>query len=78
MIPRPPSRRRPLRRLLFGMAVLAYLLAGVMAVLAWWVRAEQPQEVVGGLMASIVFFTGVGLVLHVLANASLPDLRVKR
>jgi len=67
-----------LRRLLFAMAVLAYGLSGCMAAIAWWVRDRQPQEIVGSLMASIVFFAGVGMVLHVLANASLPDLRIKR
>jgi len=67
-----------LRRLLYGLAVVAYLLAGVMAFLAWRLRAVQSQDVIGALMASIVFFVGVGLVLHVLANASLPDLRIRR
>ncbi len=67
-----------MRRLLYGLAVVAYLLAGVMAFLAWRLRAVQSQDVIGALMASIVFFVGVGLVLHVLANASLPDLRIRR
>ncbi len=77
MIPRPATRRGPLRKLLLVLAVLSYLAAGAAGAAAWWYQ-EQPQAIVGSLMASIVFFVGVGIVLHVLANASLPDLRVKR
>ncbi len=77
MIPRPETRRGPLRKLLLVLAVFSYLAAGAAGAAAWWYQ-DRPQEIVGSLMASIVFFAGVGVVLHVLANASLPDLRVKR
>ncbi len=78
MIPKVQARRGLLRKLLFGTAIFSYLLSGVSAGLAVWLRAEAPDDVVGSFVASIVFFAGVGVVLHVLANASLPDLRVKR
>ena len=78
MIPRHRAERRSLpRKILLGLAVFSYLAAVACGAAAWWYR-EQPQEIVGSLMASIVFFAGVGVVLHVLANASLPDLRIKR
>ncbi|HEB67193.1 MAG TPA: hemerythrin family protein [Gammaproteobacteria bacterium] len=78
MIPRHQAERRSLpRKILLGLAILSYLAAVGSGAAAWWYQ-DQPQEIVGSLMASIVFFAGVGVVLHVLANASLPDLRVKR
>jgi len=78
MIPTHRAERRSLpRKILLGLAIVSYLAAVGAGVAAWWYQ-EQPQEIVGSLMASIVFFAGVGVVLHVLANASLPDLRVKR
>ncbi len=78
MIPRHQAERRTLpRKILLGLAILSYLAAVASGVAAWWYQA-QPQAIVGSLMASIVFFAGVGVVLHVLANASVPDLRIRR
>jgi formate hydrogenlyase subunit 3/multisubunit Na+/H+ antiporter MnhD subunit len=34
--------------------------------------------VVGSLMASVVFFAGVGIVLQVIGSVDLPDLKIKR
>lgn len=65
------------QRIAFGFALLFYLGAILCAVaLALWLEplgGEHP--VIASLAASIVFFVGGGIVLHVIGRASLPDLR---
>ena len=64
-----------LRRHSLSLLQLLGIACGVAAV---YLDTSFSDAVVASLMASVVFFAGVGIVLHVLANANLPDLRVKR
>ena len=71
-------RKRGLfQKFLLVIAVINYLAAVAYGVAAGFPDTGFSDVVVASLMASVVFFTGVGIVLHVLANARLPDLRVK-
>lgn len=71
-------KRGHLQKLLLVIAVINYLTAVACGVAAVYLDTTFSDVVVASLMASVVFFAGVGIVLHVLANANLPDLRVKR
>ena len=71
-------KRGWIQTLLLFIAVLSYIAAVVCAVAAGYPGTGFSDEIVGSLMASVVFFLGVGIVLHVLANARLPDLRVRK
>lgn len=71
-------KRGFIQKLLLAIAVISYLAAVACGVAAAYPDTGFSDEVVGSLMASVVFFVGVGIVLQVLANARLPDLRFKR
>jgi ABC-type uncharacterized transport system fused permease/ATPase subunit len=71
-------KRGFIQKLLLAIAVISYLAAVACGVAAIYPGTGFRDEVVGSLMASVVFFIGVGIVLHVLANARLPDLSFKR
>jgi hypothetical protein len=71
-------KRGHIQKLLLVIAVINYLAAVACGVAAGYPGTSFSDEVVASLMASVVFFAGVGIVLHVLANARLPDLRIKR
>ncbi|MDX1593799.1 MAG: hypothetical protein R3298_06080 [Gammaproteobacteria bacterium] len=44
---------------------------------AWWAGSgETADPVFAALAASAVFFTGCGIVLHVIGKADLPELRI--
>ena len=69
--------RGPIQKLLLALAVINYLTAVACGIGAGYPDTSFSDEVNASLMASVVFFIGVGIVLHVLANARLPDLRFK-
>lgn len=71
-------KRGHIQKLLLVIAVINYLIAVACGVAAVYLDTSFSDAVVASLMASVVFFAGVGIVLHVMANANLPDLRVKR
>ena len=70
-------KRGPIQKLLLVLAVINYLTAIACGVAAGYPDTGFSDEVNASLMASVVFFIGVGIVLHVLATARLPDLRFK-
>ncbi len=71
-------KRGLIQKLLLIIAVVNYLAAIACGVTAGYPGTGFSDEVVASLMASVVFFVGIGIVTHVMANARLPDLRVKR
>ena len=71
-------KRGFVQKLLLGIAIISYLAAVACGLAAVYPDTGFSDEVNGSLMASVVFFVGVGIVLQVLANARLPDLRFKR
>ena len=71
-------KRGVIQKLLLVIAVINYLTAVACGVAAVYLDTSLSDMIVPSLMASVVFFAGVGIVLHVLANARLPDLRIRR
>ena len=70
-------KRGYIQKLLLVIAVINYLAAIACGIAAGYPRTGFSDVVDASLMASVVFFFGVGIVLHVLANANLPDLSVR-
>jgi hypothetical protein len=44
----------------------------------WTLNGDTSDPVFASLAASVVFFGGCGIVLHVIGSADLPDLRIDR
>ncbi len=61
-------------------AYLFYLCAiGSIGATAWFIWKEGGMSPkVAAFSATIVFFVGAGIVLHVMGKANLPDLRLNR
>jgi hypothetical protein len=73
----PPSRRGLGQRIAFVSALGFYV--GALACMAAIALQIGPlgyrHPIVASLAASVVFFIGGGIVLHVIGRADLPDLR---
>lgn len=73
------SKRKPYQKILLVIAVINYLTA-VGCVVAAALRgpgAAEGDPILASLMASVVFFAGVGIVVHVIASGNLPNLKVE-
>ncbi|MBU0500498.1 MAG: hemerythrin family protein [Gammaproteobacteria bacterium] len=70
--------QRPFQKLLLAIAILSYLAAAACGVGVIFFKDSLSDPVAASLMASIVFFIGVGVVLQVIGTVNLPDLRVGR
>jgi len=70
--------RRPIQRVLLVIAVVSYLAAVACAVAALYLGAGYGDPIAAALMASVVFFVGAGVVLHVIAKTNLPDLKIRK
>lgn len=71
--------QRTSQKIAFVVAILCYLAAiGCMAAVAYYAsQLGSEAPIVAAFSASIVFFIGAGIVLHVIGKSDLPDLRVK-
>jgi hypothetical protein len=71
------SRRGLGQRIAYGVALGAYLCATLClaALFIWHGELGSEHPVIASLGASLVFFVGVGIVLHVIGRANLPSLR---
>lgn len=67
------------QKISFAAALLFYMAAIACLVAAFYYAGQLGSEspVVAAFSASIVFFIGAGIVLHVIGKANLPDLRIK-
>ena len=67
---------RPIgQKIAYVIAMLCYALGAASALGAMFYRAEVPQDPVrASLMASVVFFVGCGVVLHVIGTARLAGI----
>ena len=72
------KERRLFQKVLFVVALISYLAAAVCIGLAVYFNSDTQDPLVASLMASVVFFTGVGVVLHVIARTNLPDLKLDK
>jgi len=71
------KNRRPFQKVLFVIAIISYLAAVSCGAAAAWLGMDYGQPILASLMASVVFFLGVGIVLHVIGTVDLPDLKIK-
>ncbi len=71
------SRRGIGQRVAYGVALVSYLCAilCLAAIFIWTGELGSEHPVVASLGASLVFFVGAGIVLHVIGRANLPNLR---
>ena len=71
------SRRGLGQRIAYGGALGSYLCAilCLAAIFVWHGELGSEHPVIASFGASLVFFVGVGIVLHVIGRANLPSLR---
>ncbi len=72
------NRKGPLRTTLLVISVISFIAAVGCGVGAVYKGPTSGDPVAAALMASVVFFIGVGVVVWVIARADLPDMRFKR
>jgi len=67
------------QKISFFVAILFYIAAiGCFAAIFYFTgELGSDDPIVASLSASVVFFLGAGIVLHVIGRANLPDLRIK-
>jgi len=71
-------KRRPFQKVLRVIAVMSYIAAVGCGIAAFTLGESTQNPLVASFMASVVFFVGVGIVLHVIGTVDLPDLRIGR
>ena len=73
--PRETAMKRHLgQKIAFAFAILCYLAAIGCAVTAFLLPGDGDVPIRGAFMASVVFFVGCGIVLHVIGTARLKGL----
>ncbi len=72
------KERKKIQKVLMGIAVISYIAAIGCAMAAAYLTDGTADPVVASFMASVVFFSGVGIVLHVISSTNLPSLKVER
>ena len=72
------NRRNLGQKIAFVIALLSYV-TGVGCALYALLQGEEAlgKSVYASFLASVVFFFGVGIVLHVIGTANLPSLKVE-
>lgn len=69
------SERHLGQKIAFAFAICAYLAAMGCVAVVWMMEFETEQDPIkASLMASVVFFIGCGVVLHVIGKANLKGL----
>ena len=61
----------------FAIACYVCALLCLIGVVYYGQQLGSDDPIVAALASSIVFFTGAGVVLHVIGRANLPDLKVR-
>ena len=63
------------QRVAFALALVCYVAAAACVIAAFLYQSRSPEDAVrAALMASVVFFIGCGVVLHVIGTARLEGL----
>ena len=75
---RPMKERKKIQKVLMGIAVISYVAAIACAMLAAYLSDGTANPEVASYMASVVFFAGTGIVLHVISSTNLPSFKVER
>ena len=68
------------QKIAFSVAMISYFLALVCIIFAGIKASEIGTEnpIFASLAASVVFFVGAGIVLHVIGTVSLPNLKIPK
>jgi len=72
------KQRSMIQKVLMVIAITCYIVAIGCAIAAGYLSDGSANPVVASMMASVVFFAGVGIVLHVIGSTNLPSLKVGR
>lgn len=72
------KQRSMIQKVLMGIAIVSYFTAVICGVVAGYLSDGTANPAVASMMASVVFFAGVGIVLHVISSTNLPSLKVGR
>ena len=72
------KERSKLQKVLMGIAVVSYIASIACAIVAAYLSDGTANPTVASMMASVVFFAGVGIVMQVVGSTSLPNLKVER
>jgi len=72
------KERRKIQKILMGIAVVSYVAAIACAMAAAYLSDGTANPAVASFMASVVFFSGAGIVLHVISSTNLPSFKVER
>lgn len=71
-------KRSIIQKIIMGIAAVSYTAAIGCGIAAGYLSDGTANPVVASMMASVVFFAGTGIVLHVISSTSLPSLKVER
>jgi hypothetical protein len=72
------KQRSMIQKVLMVIAVISYIAAIGCGSAAAYLSDGSASPVVASMMASVVFFAGVGIVLQVIGSTNLPNLKVGR
>lgn len=72
------KERSRIQKVLMGVAAVSYVASIGCAMIAAYLADGTANPVVASMMASVVFFAGTGIVLHVIGSTNLPSLKVER
>jgi hypothetical protein len=72
------KERKYIQKVLMGIAVISYIAAIACAMVAAFLSDGTANPEVASYMASVVFFAGTGIVLHVISSTNLPRFKVER
>ena len=72
------KERKNIQKVLMGVAVISYIAAIACAMVAAYLSDGTANPEVASYMASVVFFAGTGIVLHVISSTNLPRFKVER
>jgi len=70
--------RKNVQKVLMGIAVISYIAAIACAMVAAYLSDGTANPEVASYMASVVFFAGTGIVLHIISSTNLPRFKVER
>jgi hypothetical protein len=70
--------RKNIQKVLMGIAVINYIAAIACAMVAAYLSDGTANPEVASYMASVVFFAGTGIVLHIISSTNLPGFKVER
>lgn len=67
------------QKISFFVAIISYIAAigCLLASLYYFAELGRDHPFVASFAAAVVFFVGVGIVLHVIGRVDIPDLRIK-